>query len=101
MRKTVKWILIVVGILIFLGLIIGLVLYLWPSSPAVIYQPGSGPTSEPCKPFTQGQYDSAVKSCNSKCGKNLSIPVVGVGLYAQCVSKCKAQINNGYGVVMC
>lgn len=101
MSKTVKWILIVVGILIFLGLIIGLVFYFQPSSPAVIYQPGPGPTTGPCVPFTQGQYDAAVKACQGKCNAQLAVPVAGVFLYGKCISNCKSQINNGKGVVMC
>lgn len=101
MSKTVKWILIVVGILIFLGLIIWLVLSIQPSTPQVIYQPGSGPTSEPCVPFTQGQYDAAVKGCQGKCNAQLAVPVAGVFLYGKCISNCKSQINNGKGIVMC
>lgn len=49
--------------------------------------------SAPCIPFSQKQYDDALRILRSKCGAKLLIPVVGVGYYSKCVSEGRANIK--------
>jgi hypothetical protein len=47
---------------------------------------------KPCIPYTQGEYDRAVKNCRNKCQAQILIPIVGVGAYSKCMNKCKQSL---------
>jgi len=59
------------------------------TSQAVAVGNATGATAPNCTPYTQAQYDRAVKNCRNKCQPKLIIPFVGVGAYSKCTNACK------------
>lgn len=45
-----------------------------------------------CVPYTQKQYDDAVRILRNKCAPKLLIPIVGVGYYNKCMVEGKASL---------
>lgn len=93
MKPALKWTLIILGILLFLGLIIGGFLY-FRKSTSIENEPPPAPVTppadEPCVPFTENQWKIAREECRKKCYPHIFYG--GIGFANKCILKCKEKI---------